>query len=149
MKQFNIRVYGLLLNSEGEVLVSDENRFGLQFTKFPGGGLEWGEGLIEALQREFLEEVNISVEVHALFYLTDFFQVSAFNKEDQVISVYYFVHYLNWKDIKVKSAPFDFDGEEEVHRWVNLSDLDANDFKFPIDKRVVEMLRARNESSLK
>lgn len=149
MKQFNIRVYGLLLNSEGEVLVSDENRFGLQFTKFPGGGLEWGEGLIEAVQREFLEEVNISVDVQSLFYLTDFFQVSAFNKEDQIISVYYFVHYLNWKDIKVKSAAFDFDGEEEVHRWVNLSDLDANDFKFPIDKRVAEMLRDRNESSLK
>lgn len=149
MKQFNIRVYGLLLNSKGEVLVSDENRFGLQFTKFPGGGLEWGEGLIEAVQREFLEEVNISVDVQSLFYLTDFFQVSAFNKEDQVISVYYFVHYLNWKDIKVKSAAFDFDGEEEVHRWVNLSDLDANDFKFPIDKRVVEMLRDRSESSLK
>lgn len=149
MKQFNIRVYGLLLNSGGEVLVSDENRFGLQFTKFPGGGLEWGEGLIEAVQREFLEEVNISVDVQSLFYLTDFFQVSAFNKEDQIISVYYFVHYLNWKDIKVKSAAFDFDGEEEVHRWVNLSDLDANDFKFPIDKRVVEMLRDRSESSLK
>lgn len=149
MKQFNIRVYGLLLNSDGEVLVSDENRFGLQFTKFPGGGLEWGEGLIEAVQREFLEEVNISVDVQSLFYLTDFFQVSAFNKEDQIISVYYFVHYLNWKDIKVKSAAFDFAGEEEVHRWVNLSDLDPRDFKFPIDKRVVEMLIDCNETSLK
>ena len=39
MNRFNVRVYGLLFNDEKEVLVTDENRFGIQFTKFPGGGL--------------------------------------------------------------------------------------------------------------
>lgn len=144
MKKFNIRVYGILINDDEHVLVSDEHRFGMQFTKFPGGGLEWGEGLVEALQREFLEEVNIHVTVGELIYLTDFFQVSAFNEEEQVVSVYYRVHFPNWKAIDVQSTPFQFNGKQEVHRWIPLTKLDVNEFKFPIDKHVVNLLVNEN-----
>jgi len=141
VKKFNVRVYGLLVNSEGQVLVSDENRFGKQFTKFPGGGLEWGEGLVQALQREFQEEIDIAVEVDELFYLTDHFQVSYFEPNDQIISIYYYVSYPNWREIPVVSVPFQFNGKQEVHRWLSLKDLDVNDFQFPMDKIVVERLK--------
>ena len=50
MKRFNIRVYGILINDRNELLVSDELIKGLQFTKFPGGGLEWGEGTMDCLK---------------------------------------------------------------------------------------------------
>ena len=43
-KRFNIRVYGILINDQDQLLVSDEVIKGIKFTKFPGGGLEWGEG---------------------------------------------------------------------------------------------------------
>ena len=43
-KKFNIRVYGLLINDRNEILVSDEFRMGVFMTKFPGGGLKFGEG---------------------------------------------------------------------------------------------------------
>ena len=56
MKKFNIRVYGILINQNKEILVLDETRNGYSFTKFPGGGLEWGEGFKECLEREFEEE---------------------------------------------------------------------------------------------
>jgi ADP-ribose pyrophosphatase YjhB (NUDIX family) len=72
MLPFNIRVYGLLVNDLGQVLVSDECRNGYSFTKFPGGGLEFGEGFKEALKREFIEELNLSVDVGNLFYFNDF-----------------------------------------------------------------------------
>lgn len=144
MKKFNIRVYGLLLNSEGQVLVSDENRFGLQFTKFPGGGLEWGEGTIDALKREFREELAVDVEVGDLFYVTDFFQASAFDEEDQIISIYYRISFPDWRDLMVRATPFDFNGEQEVQRWVSLDDLAPEDFRFPIDKVVVQRLKAYN-----
>ena len=142
MKKFNIRVYGLLLNSEGQVLVSDENRFGLQFTKFPGGGLEWGEGTVDALKREFREELAVDVEVGDLFYVTDFFQVSAFDEEDQIISIYYRVSFPDWRELTVRATPFDFNGEQEVQRWVSLADLALENFRFPIDKVVVQRLKA-------
>ncbi|NBQ56567.1 MAG: NUDIX domain-containing protein [Verrucomicrobia bacterium] len=58
MNSFTIRVYGLLLNKNNEVLISDEHRDGLSFTKFPGGGLEFGEGIGSALIREYREEME-------------------------------------------------------------------------------------------
>src|SRR5690554_7703301 len=97
---FNIRVYGILINEDNEVLLSDERRLGQKFTKFPGGGLELGEGIKDCLIREFKEELEIAIDVGTLFYLTDFYQKSAFGKNDQIISVYYFVLTDQIHDIK-------------------------------------------------
>jgi hypothetical protein len=44
MALFNVRVYGLLLDPQNRLLVSDEYIKGEFFTKLPGGGLEFGEG---------------------------------------------------------------------------------------------------------
>jgi ADP-ribose pyrophosphatase YjhB (NUDIX family) len=90
MYPFNVRVYGLLINADNEILISDEQEYGMRFTKFPGGGLEHGEGLIDGLKREFIEECGAEVEVTDHFYTTDFYVKSAFN-DSQVISVYYLV----------------------------------------------------------
>ena len=49
MNHISIRVYGLLINEHRQVLVSDEYIRGQHYTKFPGGGLEFGEGLREGL----------------------------------------------------------------------------------------------------
>ncbi|MGM0477698.1 MAG: NUDIX domain-containing protein [Bacteroidota bacterium] len=138
---FNIRIYGLLIDENRRVLLSDERRFGKAFTKFPGGGLEQGEGTVDCLKREFKEELDISVAVGELFYLTDFYQPSAFNADDQIISVYYFVHYDASDEIPTRSKPFDFSGEEqESNRWVPLKDLSPKDVTFPIDQLVVRKL---------
>jgi 8-oxo-dGTP diphosphatase len=139
---FNVRVYGLLLNDNNEILISDEQEYGMQFTKFPGGGLEYGEGLIDGLKREFVEECNTEVEIISHFYTTDFFVKSAFN-ESQVISVYYVVKNTSPLNFATKTAVFDFDGEGELlqsFRWVKLSDLAANTCTFPIDQYVVDLL---------
>ena len=92
-KNFNIRVYGLLINDRNKILLSDESRNGMVFTKFPGGGLVFGEGTIDCLKREFIEELGIEIEVMELFYFTDFHFHSAWNKHDQLISIYYFLDY--------------------------------------------------------
>ena len=73
MNNFNIRVYGLLINDKNQILISDERRNDFSFTKFPGGGLEFGEGTIDCLKREFIEEMNLEIEVLSHFYTTDFF----------------------------------------------------------------------------
>ena len=54
-KFFSVRVYGIYVKDKRYVLVSDEF-IGKRFlTKFPGGGVEFGEGTIEALKREWQE----------------------------------------------------------------------------------------------
>lgn len=142
MYQFNVRVYGLLINEHNEVLVSDEQEYGMRFTKFPGGGLEYGEGMTDGLKREFVEECNAEVEVLSHFYTTDFFVKSAFN-DSQIISVYYLVKNITPLTLNFKTKVFDFDGEGEVlqaFRWINLNELTENDFTFPIDKYVAGLL---------
>lgn len=140
---FNVRVYGLLINEQQEVLLTDEEVKGYRFTKFPGGGVEFGEGLTEALKREFIEECNTEVEVIDHFYTTDFFVKSAFN-DSQIISVYYMVKSLGKLNFNTKVNLFDFDGEGDnlqSFRWKKLSDLKAEEVTFPIDQYVVELLK--------
>jgi 8-oxo-dGTP diphosphatase len=142
MYRFNVRVYGLLINDRNEILISDEQEYGMQFAKFPGGGLEYGEGLIEGLKREFVEECSAEIEVISHFYTTDFYIKSAFN-DSQVIGVYYLVKNTSSLDLAFKTEPFDFDEQGDVlqsFRWVNLADLRPDDVTFPADRHVVKLL---------
>lgn len=141
--KFNVRVYGLLINEHNQILISDEEEYGVRFSKFPGGGLEYGEGLIEGLKREFMEECALTIDVTGHFYTTDFFVKSAFN-DSQIISVYYFVKPLSAINLKFKELLFDFDEETDIRqsfRWKNIDELTAVDVTFPTDQRVIELLK--------
>lgn len=143
MYQFNVRVYGILINENDQVLISDEEEYGVRFSKFPGGGLEYGEGLIDGLKREFDEECNAEIDVLEHFYTTDFFVKSAFN-ESQIISVYYFVKAKNELALSFKDKIFDFDAEGDIlqaFRWRAIPDLSEEDATFPTDRRVIELLK--------
>lgn len=143
---FNVRVYGLLVNRKKEVLICDELFQGRKITKFPGGGLEFGEGTVEALRREMLEEAGTKVEVMEHFYTTDFFQVSAFNPDAQVISIYYFIKSAALLKIMTKTKPFDSkkiaDGLIRF-RWASISSISTTTFTFPIDKKVGALLKVK------
>ncbi len=142
MYQFNVRVYGLLINERMEILVSDEQEQGMHFTKFPGGGLEYGEGLTDGLKREFIEECDVEIEILGHFYTTDFFVKSAFN-DSQIVSIYYLVKNVSPLNMAIKTVPFDFEGEGEVlqaFRWLKLSGLKEDDFTFPIDQYAAKLL---------
>ena len=141
MKQFNVRVYGLLINSKKEILVSDERRNGFSFTKFPGGGLEFGEGVVDALIREFSEELAIDVSIGELFYVNDFFQLSAFNENHQLLSFYYFVNYIKSEELGQENYSFPLQEEGEKQRCVSIDKLKETDFTFPIDKIVIEKIK--------
>lgn len=141
-KKFNLRAYGILLNDKGEVLVSDEYRYGQRFSKFPGGGLEWGEGLEECLVREYREETGKSISVKSHFYTTGFFQQSAFNDDDQLISVYYLVELTEGENMEVSETEFDFDEVEGAQslRWLPISNKLKEIMTFPVDKVVAGMI---------
>lgn len=143
-QRFNIRVYGLLVR-DGHVLVSHELIAGKSYAKFPGGGLEFGEGTKDAVIREFEEELGISVWVSAHFYTTDFYLPSAFNPRDQVISIYYLVE-------AELSAPLPFHlpspseqelmTEPQLFRWYPIERLNDELIQLPADRVVVRMLQA-------
>lgn len=149
-----IRVYGIFINEEQQILVSDEYIRGMYITKFCGGGLEEGEGTRDCLRREFMEEMNLAVEVGEHFYTTDFFQPSAFRKGDQIMSIYYKVKALEPITAPIRSQPFQFDerelqvynntGQTETFRFINLTEFSDEALTLPIDKIVARMVLAEN-----
>ena len=150
---FNLRVYGILINEKNQVLVSDEFIRGNYYTKFPGGGLEFGEGTRECLKREFKEEMDLLIEVGEHIYTTDYFQLSAFHPEQQIISIYYYVKALEAIKAPLREKEFDFDeeqlkvyrdsGETETFRFVDWDNFSDSSVTLPIDKIVAAMIKEK------
>lgn len=153
---FTIRVYGLLIDDRKRVLVSDEYIRGAYYTKFPGGGLEFGEGTRDCLKREFKEEMDLDVQVDDHLYTTDFYQRSAFNPEDQIVSIYYYVTPLEPIKAPLRDAPFQFDerqldvykatGETETFRFIDWALFGESVVTLPIDKVVAEIVKGRRKA---
>ncbi len=146
LNHFNVRVYGLLINEKNELLVSDEYCQNQYMTKFPGGGLEYGEGLIEGLKREFIEECGQEVEVLSHFYTTDFYIKSMFRGGGQLISIYYLCRFKD--DISFECISSRFEGIPQINdsiafRWIPVDKLQKEDLSWPVDKHVVDMLKER------
>ena len=153
MHRFNLRVYGILINEKKQVLVSDEFIRGNYYTKFPGGGLEFGEGTRDCLQREFMEEMNLRVEVGEHIYTTDYFQMSAFNPEHQIISIYYYAKALEKITVPLREKIFDFDESQlaiyeqkkeiETFRFIDWENFSEESVTLPIDKIVAGMVKEK------
>lgn len=147
----SVRVYGILVDEDRRVLVSDEYIRGGYYTKFPGGGLEFGEGTRDCLRREFQEEMGLSVEVGRHIYTTDFYQRSAFNPDHQILSIYYEARALEPIQVALREVPFQFDerqlevyrltGETETFRWVGWESFSPESVTLPIDKVVAALVK--------
>lgn len=149
--KFNVRVYGILINQNQEILLSDEEELGKRFTKFVGGGLEFGEGLIDGLKREFLEECAMEIEVLSHFYTTHFFVESVFGG-GQLISVYYLVKLLGEFNLPTSNLPFNFlnpyGDAKQAFRLIHLNNLTQNDVTFAVDKHVVSLLKTNHKNNI-
>ena len=75
--KINVRVYATIVK-DNKVLVLHEEYVGEQLMKFPGGGLEFGESVLECVQRELDEELNVKVKNIEHLYTQEDFLVSKF-----------------------------------------------------------------------
>lgn len=151
MSIITLRVYGILINEQKQVLVSDEYIRGDYFTKFPGGGLEFGEGTRDCLKREFIEEMNLKVEVNEHLYTTDYYQPSAFRAGQQIVSIYYRVTPLEEIRVPLRDRAFHFDDDQlviykekseiESFRFIDWEDFSENIVTLPIDKIVARLIK--------
>lgn len=143
INQFNIRVYAIFLYS-GSILLSDEYFKGRCITKFPGGGLEYGEGTLDCLRREIKEEMNLELRMLKHFYTLDFMQSSAFGADKQLLTIYYLARFKEPFTLKVSQKPFDFttfEGGAISLRWKPLRNLMPGEMTFPAEQVVVRKLR--------
>ena len=130
INRFNLRVYGIYVR-DGYVLLSMEKYQNRELIKFPGGGVEYGEGIKESLKREWKEEVPCDIKIGSLFYVTDYFIQSAFIKEDQIVSFYYIVK----TDYEIENAK-----AEHQLAWVKADPHNAHKLTFAQDREVFRLV---------
>ena len=133
--KINIRVYAIYVNENQELMALNEGYAGKKLVKLPGGGLEFGEGTLECLHREFAEELNLKIEVLEHFYTQEEFLVSMFRENEQLLTIYYTVNILNLDELKI------LDESIENVKWISLQE--ENPLPLPIDKIVFEKLKEK------
>ena len=151
--RLNVRVYMMVTRQEPstgklQVLVSYERLPMGGVMKFPGGGLEWGEGTTACLRREALEELGQPVEVERLVHVSQRAHISSFDPNQQVIAVHYAVR-LEGKIV------FEDDGVLEdvfgkrvpmMHQrlgWRDVHSLEAREFQFASDREAWDAWRSQ------
>jgi 8-oxo-dGTP diphosphatase len=132
-KYFRIAAYGMIIQNQ-QLLLSKEIIQGKEVIKFPGGGVNVGEGLVDALKREFQEEIGIDITVKEHIYTTDFFVQSAFHPDYQVLAIYYLVS----PKIDLPSQNFQINNIQFL--WEPLTSIQQNILTFDTDKRALQEL---------
>ncbi|MEI2666058.1 NUDIX hydrolase [Rossellomorea sp. LJF3] len=138
-------VYGIYIEN-GKLLVIHKgggpyiNRFDL-----PGGSLEEGESLTEAMRREFLEETGIEIEIEEQIGVSDFKFPSVWRDFTNVhhIAVYYSVKKTGGEI----SIPEQFEGQDSLGAvWVSEHEV-TPDNASPLVMKAFEWLKT-NELGL-
>lgn len=143
-----VRVYAIIVNN-GRILLSDEFWYDTPMTKFPGGGLEPGEGILDCLKREISEELGVEpVKMeHLLTY--DKLISSDFIPSTQVIPIYYVIKLKQYDSLNVSDFRYDFKRLENGAmslRWIDLDLLDESELTFTGDKAALNAYRNKNNS---
>ncbi|MCX8524967.1 NUDIX hydrolase [Chryseobacterium formosus] len=131
----NVRVYACVVKDK-KVLTLFEEYAGQPLMKFPGGGLEYGEGLTDCLKREFEEELNVHIEIVEHLYTQEDFLVSRFKSNEQLLTIYYMVNITNEEDFII------LDPCIEKIDWIPI-DVSENPFTLPVDKIVFDKLKEK------
>ena len=143
--RFTVRVYGILVNRNREILLSKEKIGDFGFTKFPGGGLEFGEGPKDCLIREFKEETGLDIIISDHIYTSDFYIQSQIDPEEQVIGIYYKVEVPDVSqldNISLESKEHHF-GDQIItiqHIWTSINAFEMNILTFEMDRRAMEFV---------
>ena len=106
--------------------------------------MNFGEGPMDCIRREALEEFNQEIKIIRHYYTTDFFQKSLFYKNHQIISIYYLACFAEPERFKISTRPFDFPemkNGNQSFRWEDIRKLTEEDLTLPIDRIVLGKLK--------
>ena len=88
-----ISVGGIIFHDQSVLLVKRDQAPGRGQWSLPGGAVELGETLHEALRREIFEEVSIEIEIGGLVRLLDRI---VYDKEERIQFHYVIADYWGW-----------------------------------------------------
>ncbi|MEN2412364.1 NUDIX hydrolase [Flavobacterium mesophilum] len=133
LSSFNVRTYAICENSN-KILALYEYHKNQIYCKLPGGGVEFGEGVLDCLHREFLEELNVKIEIIDHLYTQEHFVESIIDDGRQILLIYYIVKIVNVEDMKISTPDI------SRFEWI---DINENPFILPIDKIALNKYREK------
>lgn len=133
--RINVRVYAVILKDR-KILALHEEYVGEQLLKFPGGGMEYGEGVLDCVSRELEEELNLKLINFEHLYTQENFMQSKFSDNEQLLSIYYLAEIEDENDLIIRDACID------KTEWISL-DAEENPFPLPVDKVVFDLLKKK------
>ncbi len=123
--EFRPSVYGIVVH-EGKILLVKSRSVGL--LALPGGGVELGESLAEAVTREVQEETGIEVEVnnHLIHFSEQFFY---YDPSDEAFHAFRFIYACKPVTFELVNDEGVDDGEVIEPRWYDIDGLKVEDFQ--------------------
>lgn len=129
-------VSAIIFNPKGKILLCKSHKWGNKYV-IPGGHIELGEKMEEALKREILEETGLNIYDIRLIGLKESIYSDTFHEKKHFI----FIDYL----CKTDSSDVLLNDEAETYEWVDINEIDHYDLGGFIKKLLLK-LRSKNKS---
>ena len=112
-----VNVRGIIINNKSEIFcqkLTANTGKGRDFWCTPGGGLEMGEGLLDGLRREMIEETGVKPEIGKLLFVQQFADTNSSSKHGDCEQLEFFFLITNWQDYQNIDLEKTSHGVEEV-----------------------------------
>lgn len=135
MEHIEIRIDGVIFNDHGEILLAHHEKEKKSYWVLPGGHLQFGESLENALRRELNEELGFEdVEVKDLIFVDEFVTPSR-----HVVHIGFDVHVVDEYLANV-GVITENESIKEV-RFFSLAEIvNANDIFFPSKEFIIQLI---------
>jgi nucleoside triphosphatase len=137
MEYPEVVVGAVILNPDDEVLICRSTKWNKKYI-IPGGHIELGEEMEDALKREVIEETGLEIYDIELFSLKDSLKSSDLDKH------FIFIDYL----CRTDSYNVKLNDEADLYKWISLDELDDYDIGVFV-KILLEELRDKNSTEFK
>jgi nucleoside triphosphatase len=137
VKRPNVTAGAMIQNGEGKFFLMQSPKWKNLYT-IPGGHIEWGEKVEEALRREIKEETNLSIYDIKLLRIAEFIEDSDYNKNKHIVSLN-FVARTDDKDEVVKLE----EKEGTSFVWMSEEEIEKRDDVHKSIKENIEIFREK------
>lgn len=120
-----VRVAGIL-EEDNKILLIEHTKNDKSYWLLPGGGVDWGESIEKAVEREFLEETSLKVKIEEFLFISE---TLAPDKSKHVINLYFRVKRISGELILGEEAIltdlrfFSLEEIEKIKIYPNINDI--------------------------
>ena len=118
-----------IIIKDGKLLVESCDYGRGRFSKLPGGGHQWGETMVQAIQRECREELCLDVIPKRLVLVRDYIAKNHNTTiDDDNFHQAELMFECDVKDFSTMGCGVEPDSDSQQILWVDLDDLEESDF---------------------